>query len=236
MTNVMERPGKAGPVGEERRTALRSRVLKGATLTFNRGYGAFECLVRNVSERGAKLSFGETSAVPGAFDLIIRGDSAARFAHVRWRTLTDLGVEFDSAREQGGLPGSAVVPARLRLGAVKGHATPVLLAPAQLRAIGDAVEGHIEQKFDGQAHVHRQAEFRAVLVHVLIVQLIAELVGPDRIAAPFSTRRRCSRGRCHSGSSAGTDMSAPGPGSRRADKRTLTENALTGRQRGIARS
>lgn len=78
----------------ERRAAPRRRVLKGATLSFNKGYGALECVVRNESEKGALLAFGETSAVPPAFDMTIKGCDARRAAQVRWRTMTQVGVEF----------------------------------------------------------------------------------------------------------------------------------------------
>jgi hypothetical protein len=94
MTNVMEHAETQRPVEEERRSTARHRVLKGATLTFNSGYGSFECLARNLSERGAKLSFGDTSAVPAVFNLVIKGETGARSAHIRWRTITDIGVEF----------------------------------------------------------------------------------------------------------------------------------------------
>jgi hypothetical protein len=79
---------------EDRRAVARRRVLKGATLSFNKGYGALECVVRNESDKGALLSFGETSAVPPAFDLTVRGGDTVRHARVRWRTLSVVGVEF----------------------------------------------------------------------------------------------------------------------------------------------
>jgi hypothetical protein len=79
----------------ERRATLRRRALKGATLSFNRGYGALEGVVRNESERGAMLNFGETSAVPSEFDLTVKG-SSPRSVRVRWRDMTRVGVEFTS--------------------------------------------------------------------------------------------------------------------------------------------
>jgi hypothetical protein len=85
--------GLDGEVFVERRTALRRRVLKGGTLSFNKGYGALECVVRNESAKGALLSFGETSAVPAAFDLTIKG-AEIRPAQVRWRGMTLVGIEF----------------------------------------------------------------------------------------------------------------------------------------------
>jgi hypothetical protein len=78
----------------ERRSQRRHRVLKGAIIRFNKGYGAFECVVRNLSENGAKLTFGETSAIPAAFELKIAGDERMREAHVRWRSPDSIGVSF----------------------------------------------------------------------------------------------------------------------------------------------
>lgn len=79
----------------DRRADRRQRVFKGATLSFNNGYGALECVVRNLSEKGARLSFGETSAVPAAFDMCIKGQDDRRAARVRWRTATAVGISFD---------------------------------------------------------------------------------------------------------------------------------------------
>jgi hypothetical protein len=81
--------------GDERRAEPRRRVLKGATLSFNKGYGAMECVVRNESQRGALLAFGETTAVPTSFELHVAGQHEPRRAQVRWRNLTSVGVEFD---------------------------------------------------------------------------------------------------------------------------------------------
>lgn len=77
---------------EDRRAEQRTRTLRGGTLRFNHGYGALECMVRNVSAHGARLSFGDTPAVPSRFDLRIGPDGAWRSAEVRWRAGTDVGV------------------------------------------------------------------------------------------------------------------------------------------------
>lgn len=91
--------GIDGEVFEDRRAEPRQRIFKGGMLSFNRGYGALECVVRNLSPHGARLAFGETSAVPPHFGLRLSGEDRVRSAHVRWRTMTDIGVEFD--REEG---------------------------------------------------------------------------------------------------------------------------------------
>ena len=81
----MERP--------ERRSIHRRRVLKGAVLTFN-GLGVFEGVVRNQSEMGATLAFGDAQGVPNSFNLAISLDETMRPAHVRWRSMNAIGVEF----------------------------------------------------------------------------------------------------------------------------------------------
>ena len=81
------------PDRPERRAAHRRRVLKGAVLTFN-GLGAFEAVVRNQTEKGAMLAFGDTTGVPASFDLAISLDETTRPAQVRWRSMNAVGVEF----------------------------------------------------------------------------------------------------------------------------------------------
>lgn len=84
----------AGNAHAERRSEPRHRVLKGAIIRFNSGYGAFECVVRNLSENGARLAFAETSAVPATFELKMAGNERTRQARVRWRTLDSVGVSL----------------------------------------------------------------------------------------------------------------------------------------------
>ena len=96
MTPISEKSiGIDGEVFADRRSGDRRRVLKGARLSFNNGFGAFECVVRNLSPDGARLTFGETSAVPNNFDLLIAGEQEMRRATVRWRQMTALGVAFE---------------------------------------------------------------------------------------------------------------------------------------------
>lgn len=85
------RTGLAVP---DRRAEQRNRTFKGGLLTFNRGFGALECIVRGRSEHGARLSFGDATAVPPTFTLRI-GAEGPRFATVRWRAGTDVGVALE---------------------------------------------------------------------------------------------------------------------------------------------
>lgn len=78
----------------ERRAWRRQRVLKGGTLRFNKGYGALECRVRDLSEGGARLLFGDTAAVPSTFQFRVSDEKSFRDATVRWRSMTDMGIAF----------------------------------------------------------------------------------------------------------------------------------------------
>lgn len=79
----------------ERRACGRPRSLKGGLLRFNRGYGTMECIVRDFSDAGARLAFGDAVAVPVRFELRIGADGAWRPAQVRWRRDDQVGVSFE---------------------------------------------------------------------------------------------------------------------------------------------
>jgi len=96
MTLVMEQHKmQAANSNVDRRATQRRRVLKGATLSFNRGYSAFECVVRNQSDGGARLSLGETFAIPATFRLAIAGEADTHTAHIVWRKPDELGVTYE---------------------------------------------------------------------------------------------------------------------------------------------
>ena len=87
--------GLDGEVFADRRCETRHRVFKGGRLSFNKGYGALECVVRNLSDHGARLALGETTAVPNAFSLQISGEDVVRPAIVLWRSPSAVGLAFD---------------------------------------------------------------------------------------------------------------------------------------------
>lgn len=94
MQPILEKSiGLDGTVFAERRSEVRRRVLKSAILSFNKGFSSFECIVRNLSEHGARLSLGETFALPSSFSIRF-DDAPPRAAKVRWRTESALGVAF----------------------------------------------------------------------------------------------------------------------------------------------
>ncbi len=77
---------------DENRKAIRRRVLKSATIEFDRS--AFSCAVRNLSESGASLDVPSSVGIPHEFQLIIQADQVTRNCRVIWRKENRIGVTF----------------------------------------------------------------------------------------------------------------------------------------------
>jgi hypothetical protein len=82
-----------GRLFAERRSAVRQRVYKGASIVFNKGYGVLECVMRNRSDAGARLAFGDTLGVPPRFALQVAGEEP-QHAEVCWRSAREVGVRL----------------------------------------------------------------------------------------------------------------------------------------------
>lgn len=80
--------------GVERRNEHRRRILKGAILKFNNGFGNLECVIRNLTSSGARVSMGQTNGIPSRLQIHISGERTPIEALVRWRTQRDIGLSF----------------------------------------------------------------------------------------------------------------------------------------------
>lgn len=78
----------------DRRKSARRRSYLGGVLGFNRRIPAMECLVRNFSDRGAKLEFANSVTVPDLFDLTIRHKQRTLQARLCWQNANEAGVVF----------------------------------------------------------------------------------------------------------------------------------------------
>lgn len=79
---------------EDKRQTIRHRVLKGGHVVFNDGRSTISCIVREMSEAGAKLRFETVIGVPDKFVLVVH-DGSRHACVARWRTANELGVEFE---------------------------------------------------------------------------------------------------------------------------------------------
>lgn len=91
------RVSKQDKPATERRADIRHKALKSAKLAYNAGYGAMECVVRNISKGGARLTFAYAVGVPNHFSIRISDDPVGRDAVVRWRFGHMVGIEFKPA-------------------------------------------------------------------------------------------------------------------------------------------
>ncbi len=95
MTQITERSVSLDDtVFQDRRDEGRRRVFKGAVLRFDGGYGSRECVVKSLSENGARLTFGDALAVPLRFDMRVSDWIAFRPVEVCWRKGQEIGVRF----------------------------------------------------------------------------------------------------------------------------------------------
>ena len=72
------------------------RCFKGSKIAFNDGRSTIDCLVRNDSDRGARLHLPSTTGVPDEFELVFKNGTERRRCRAVWRSLTEMGVAFVS--------------------------------------------------------------------------------------------------------------------------------------------
>lgn len=81
----------------ERRAETRQRTYLGGQVVFNRRQSIQDCLIRNLTESGARLVFSFPAMIPASFELVINRGGESRLAQVRWRTRLAAGVSFENA-------------------------------------------------------------------------------------------------------------------------------------------
>jgi hypothetical protein len=81
----------------ERRRATRQKSFLRGCIYFNNRRSAIDCLIRDVSQTGARLIFSDTVSVPDVVDLHIPQKDQMLRAHVQWRRGEELGIAFATA-------------------------------------------------------------------------------------------------------------------------------------------
>lgn len=64
-----------------------------ATVVFDGGRTRMRCIIRNLSETGAKLEVASVANIPRTFDLVV-GKVRPQPCFVVWRAVKELGVQF----------------------------------------------------------------------------------------------------------------------------------------------
>jgi hypothetical protein len=80
----------------ENRLQPRRNTMIVATIVYDNGRTRLDCVIRNLSDGGAKLEFATVRGIPQSFDLMVPGHHP-QHCRVAWRALKELGVQFMSA-------------------------------------------------------------------------------------------------------------------------------------------
>jgi hypothetical protein len=83
----------------ERRAVSRQKSFLQGRIFFNNRRTSFDCLIRDISEHGAKLKFSSTIATPDVVDLFIPNKEESYRAKVIWRNADEIGVVFDTGEK-----------------------------------------------------------------------------------------------------------------------------------------
>ena len=88
---------------QERRRVVRQRSYLGGQIAFNRRLSVVDCVVRNLSEDGAKLECPPSIALPQDVDFTVDCKGLQARARVIWRSDKELGLSFGDglARTEG---------------------------------------------------------------------------------------------------------------------------------------
>ena len=144
------------PHGRDQRAAPRRRALKGAKIVFNGS--VLDCMVRNVSERGARVSLPSPTPLPDRVALHMPGGAAYQ-AQRKWTLGGDSGFAFDSA---GTLQAAAAARAlALHEGLAAYSPAPVLAQLLAERCFDDRALQDLALKL-GEAHAALAAALGAM--------------------------------------------------------------------------
>ena len=78
----------------ERRALIRHKTFIKGRIYFNNRLSSVDCVVRDVTEKGARLQVPESVAVPDAFELYLPNKDEHFRAQARWRKGDQLGVSW----------------------------------------------------------------------------------------------------------------------------------------------
>ena len=83
----------------DRRQHSRNRVYYGGMVAFNARNSTLACVVRNFSQRGAKIEFENPAMLPDRVDFEIDRRGLACQARLVWRERNAAGLAFSNVRE-----------------------------------------------------------------------------------------------------------------------------------------
>jgi PilZ domain len=78
----------------DRRQSVRDKVLYGGVAEINESGSTMDCVVRNISERGACVEFDQAARLPDELNLTITRKGRSFLARLIWRQANKVGLAF----------------------------------------------------------------------------------------------------------------------------------------------
>lgn len=85
----------------ERRNTTRKKSFLQGRIYFNNRRSALDCLIRDISDTGAKLIFSDSVQTPDTIELYVPQKEQTLRAEVQWRRGDEIGVAFTDAETLG---------------------------------------------------------------------------------------------------------------------------------------
>ncbi|MHB8886021.1 MAG: PilZ domain-containing protein [Methylovirgula sp.] len=102
----MDTDMKVPETGTDKRANDRVRSFLRAQIIFNNRMTTIDCIVKNISQSGARVALNDTLAVPAEFDIYIPQRGRSHHAKLIWRDKDSIGVDFIDAP-----PAASTIPA-----------------------------------------------------------------------------------------------------------------------------
>jgi uncharacterized small protein (DUF1192 family) len=100
----------------ERRNARRAKSFLQGFVYVSRKRGALACLIRDLSDKGARIIFSDTVTLPDMVELYIPQRNQTLRARVQWRRNDEIGLGFiEAEREPEAAPSAGEVVQRVAL-------------------------------------------------------------------------------------------------------------------------
>ncbi len=97
----------------ERRVAPRQKSFLRGCIYFNNRRSVMDCLVRDLTEDGARIIFSHAVNVPDVVELYIPQKEQTLRAHVKWRRGDDVGLDFIDRETAASVPPEAELAKRV---------------------------------------------------------------------------------------------------------------------------
>lgn len=94
----------------ERRQSPRQKSFLRGCIYFNNRRSAVDCLIRDISDHGARLRFSDSITIPDSFELHIPQKNQTLRVTARWRHGMDVGVAFADAARAPASPSTSGPP------------------------------------------------------------------------------------------------------------------------------